>query len=324
MGNFTDPIKAGFGRYLAGFHQQLMGDTLGVREFAARPFGKAAVWAPGRMADSVEEMLEAWRKNDTSQATQPKVYLPVMIAALSKDFTPAPGDFVMNRGDWIDVMIPSDTEGRVFKMRSVTRDVRAVVLIAAADEPTASSLALQLQAYCSEMFNRRFAAHYPLAGLDEKWPVSLEVPDIMTVPVLTEQKNITMMTAEFTLRATIPMLKAPLASQPNDGKGSGNTDNPFASLYNPNGYLVVVEARGANYPPHPDAAAVGGWRVGGNAAPPGAPPESILHDGSAVLFDGHYLVWSADGNQPPPGTPPGAILLDNSAVLFDDNYLVFM
>lgn len=292
MGNFTDPIKVGFGRYLGGFHRQLMGDTKGVAEFASREFSKACVWAPGRMADSVEEMLEAWRKNDTSQATQPKVYMPVMIAALSKDFTPAPGDFVSNRGDWIDVMIPSDPQKRMFKMRTVTRDVRAVVLIAAADEPTASSLAMQLQAYCSEMFNRRFAAIYPLAGMDERWPVSLEVPDIMTIPVPTEQKNLTMMTAEFTLRATIPMLKAPLASQPNDGKGGGpNTDNPFAALYNPHGYLLVVEARGANYAPILNTDPMGTWRAGGNTAPPGAPPGAILLDSSAVLLDGNYLVF---------------------------------
>lgn len=262
MANFTDPIKAGFGRYLQGFHEQLVGDTPGAREFAARTFAKAAAWAPGRMADTVEEMLEAWRKNDTSQAAQPKVYLPVLLVAMDKGFTPAPGDFGANRGDWQDVMIPSDPKRRVFKMRSVTRDIRTVALIAAADDPTAASIALQLQGYCSEMHNRRFAAHYPLAGLDEKWPVSLEVPDILSVSVPTEQKNLTLMAADFTLRATVPMLKAPRSTDPNDGQGAGaNQDDPFAPGYDPSGYLVVTEAQGTNYPPRIPSEPMGTWTV---------------------------------------------------------------
>lgn len=293
MANFTDPIKDGFGRYLRGFHAQLIGDTPGMREFAGRDFSKAAVWAPGRMADSVEEMLEAWRKNDTSRATQPKVYLPVMIAAMAKEFVPSPGDFISNRGDWQDVMIPSDPKNRVFRMRTVTRDIRTVVMIAAADEPTAVSIALQLQGYSSEMFNRRFASHFSLAGFDEKWPVMLETPDIFTVPAPTEQKNLTMMTAEFTLRATIPMLMVPRSSAPNDGKGEGtNQDDPFAPDFNPNGFLVVVEARGRNYPPLNPSSPIGTWTVGGKYAPEDSPPGAITLDGGPVLYNGQYLIYT--------------------------------
>lgn len=265
MSNFTDPIKAGFGRFLWGFHRQLIGDTPAVREFAAREFSKAAVWAPGRMVDQVEDMLESWRKNDTSESPQPTPFLPIIIAAMTKDFMSAPPEFGRHGGDLIDVMLPNDPKNRMFKMRTVTAEIRTQVVIAAADEPTARSIAMQLHAYCSEMHNRRFAAVYKLAGFDEKWPVQLEIPDLIAPALPNEQKNLTLLAADLTLRATIPMLIAPRSTEPNDGQGEGaNQDRPFDPDYDPNGYLVVVEAHGTNLAPIAgDDPVMGEWKVGG-------------------------------------------------------------
>ena len=57
MANFTTPIRVAFGRYLQGFHRMLIADTPALAEYAARPFAKAAVWAPGRMVDQVDDMM---------------------------------------------------------------------------------------------------------------------------------------------------------------------------------------------------------------------------------------------------------------------------
>lgn len=254
MANFTDPLKVAFGRYLwRYFDEVLVGDTPAVAEFVGRPFKKAMVWAPGRMVDQVDEMLDAYRKNDTSQATQPKTALPIMIAAMSKDFVPAPPEYGRGLGDYVDVRIPGDSLKRLFRMRVALAEVRTQVAIIAADEPSARSMAMQLHLYASAIENRTFYSDYKLAGFDEKWSCQLEMPDLLAINSPTDVKNLTVLAVDITMRAAVPFLKAPRSDQPNDGQGSGNTDDPFAPEYNPNGYLTVIEVNGKEYPPVPGA-----------------------------------------------------------------------
>lgn len=270
MANFTDPIKIAFGQYLQGFHLQLIADTRALAEFAARDFSKAAVWAPGRMIDQVEDMLASWRKNDTSQAAQPTTALPIIIACMAKDFVPAPPEFGRGLGDAVDVMLPDDPKERTFRMRAVVADIRTQVAIVAADDATARSIALQLHAYTSAIGNRVFQSTYRLAGMDDQWPVMLENPDLMAMATPTDVKNLTMLVLDIPLRATVPLLTVPRATEPNDGlggtagpgAGTGNTNNPLAPDYDPHGYLVVVQAIGKNYPPRIGAPVMGEWSVG--------------------------------------------------------------
>lgn len=260
MSNFTDPIKAAFGAYLAGFHAQLMGDTRGVREFAARDFSKSVVLAPGRMIDAAEDLLATWRKNDTSQGAQPTPYLPIIIVAMAKDYVATGPEYGRTGAEPVDVTIPGDPKRRVFKMQAVTADIRTQLLIAAADEPTARSIALQFHAYTNQIGNRRFAATYRLAGFDEKWPVVFEQPDVMAPSMATDQKNLTILVCDLTMRPTVPLLRAPRASEANDGQGAGaNQDDPFGDRYDPSGYLVVTQALGASFPPMLGAPSMGDW-----------------------------------------------------------------
>lgn len=241
MANFTDPIKEAFGRYLWLFYSDyLIADTRALAEFRARGFSKSAVWAPGRMVDQVEEMLSSWRKNDNEGTDTPHPKLPVIIAAMSKDYMPAPAEFGRQVLNPIDVMLPDDPKRRVFKMRAVTADIRTQVAICAPEEPTARSIAMQLQMFAGATENRRFYSTYRFAGMDDQWPVVLETPDIQAINVpVGEAKNLTILTVDFQMRATVPMLLAPVTG--GDGKGSGTGDDP-------DGYLVVVQANGANGP----------------------------------------------------------------------------
>lgn len=241
MANFTDPIKAAFGRYLGRFYSDyLVADTKALQEFRARGFAKSAVWAPGRMVDQVEDMLSSWRKNDNDSTDQPHPYLPVMIAAMAKDYLPAPPEFGRQIVNPIDVIIPQDPKNRVFKMRAVTADVRTQVAIIAAEDPTARSIAMQLQAFVATSENRRFYSVYRLAGMDDYWPVVLETPDLQAIAAPAgDVKNQTILTVDFQLRATVPMLTTPVTG--GDGKGSGTPDDP-------DGYLVVIEAHGTSGP----------------------------------------------------------------------------
>jgi hypothetical protein len=262
VSNFTDPIKVAFGAYMYDwFSNALVGDTRAVAEFLRRPFGEAVVWAPGRMIDSAEEMLDAYRKNDTSQATQPKTRLPAIICAMDKSFIPAPPEYGRGLGDAIDVTIPDDSLERVFRMRAAVADVRTQIAIFAADEPTAKSLAMQLHLFMSAIGNRVFYSTYKLAGIDDAWPCQLELPDLMAMAQPTDVKNMTVLVIDVQARCVVPFLKAPTASEANDGQGSGNTDDPFAPNYNPSGYLTVAEVDVKSYPPRFGAPIMGHYKV---------------------------------------------------------------
>lgn len=241
MSNFTDPIKVGFGRYLQRWHAELIGDTPAMREYVARDFSKAAVWAPGRMIDQVEEMLNSWRKNDTSQEAQPTPYLPMVMAAMSKDYLPAPAEYTMPVGEPLNVTIPSDTLNRVFRMRVVTAEIRTQIAIAAPEEPTARSLALQLHAFMGRLKNRRFYSPIELAGFTEPWPVVVARNDPQAINTATEAKNLTLLAIDVQLYATIPLLTVAKNAEPNDGKGDGTADDPH-------GFMVVTEAQGTHWP----------------------------------------------------------------------------
>lgn len=249
MSNFTMPVKVAFARYLREFHSQLIADTPAMQEFAAREYKRVVMWAPDRMIDQATEMLASWRKNDTSQSARPNSALPVMLIAMTKDFVPAPVEFGPGTSFAQDVQIPSDPQNRAFKLRRVTAEIRAQIVIAAAEDVTARSIAMQLHLFVSDPARRYFSATHDLAGLKEDWPVQIENTEVMAVTVPTDVKNLTVLAVDLSLYASVPFLSAPKSTQPNDGKGSGsNQDQPFAPGYNPSGFPVVIEAKGFNSP----------------------------------------------------------------------------
>jgi hypothetical protein len=253
MANFTDPIKAAFGRYLQGFHAMLIADTPAMTEYAARAFSKSAVWAPGRMVDQVEEMIASWRKNDTSGEARATPYLPIIIAAVSKDYMPAMPDWTRQAADPVDVMIPGDAKNRVFKMRTAFAEIRVQVAVAAAEEATARSIAMQLQLYSSAIERRRVYADYRLAGVNTKWPFVWKEPDVNAIAMPGDVKNLTVLTVDFNGVASVPMLSYPKSGDvDSDGQGTG-------SYADPDGYLTVQQADLASWPdvnPDPTAGPV--------------------------------------------------------------------
>jgi hypothetical protein len=233
------PVRIGLGLYLQRYHAELSIDTPAIAEFAARDFAQTLVMAPGRMIDQAGEMLDAWRANDNAGDARPRSPLPVMIAALSRDFVPvAPDGGGHAWADKTAVRIPADPKRRMFQLRTVSAEVRAQVVFAAADPLTTQSLAMQLHMHASQSHRRSFPARYMLAGMVEEWPVRIESSDIISVASPSDAKNLTVQVADLTLRVTIPMLSAPrLNSADADGQG---TDD----MMDPSGYLGVQEVRG--------------------------------------------------------------------------------
>lgn len=233
------PVRIGLGLYLQRFHAELSIDTPELREFAARDFAQTLVIAPGRMIDQADKMLEAWRANDNTGEAQPRSPLPIMVLALSRDFIPvAPDGGGRPVADKTAVRIPSDPKHRLFELRTASVEIRAQIVFAASEPMTAQSMAMQLHMFASQSHRRSFPARYMLAGMVEEWPVMIESADIISVTSPTDATNITVLAADLTLRATIPMLSAPRLGSP-DADGQGTDD-----LMDPSGYLGVQEVVG--------------------------------------------------------------------------------
>lgn len=219
-------LKTALGQYMARFYGSLYPATKALAEFSSRGLSKSIVYAPSRMVDAVEDMLASWRKNDNSGDGKVSPYLPVIMIATAKDYLPAAGDFSIQLAEAQYVILPGDAKERVFKLRQMQGDRRTQVVICAADEPTARSLASQFAMFVSAYENRRFTASYRFAGLDLTFPVMLETTDVPAINVAIDQKNITILAIDITLKETIPIFYAPKVNEQNDGKGSGTIDDP--------------------------------------------------------------------------------------------------
>ncbi|QFY42984.1 hypothetical protein F6R98_10460 [Candidatus Methylospira mobilis] len=229
------PVKAGFGEYMGAFYAQLSVTTMPMREFCTRGLAKSIAFVPGRMIDSVEEMLGLWQRNDNDNApTQPRK-LPVVLVAVDKDYTPTARDFTRQVVDAQWLTIPSDTKERAFKIRTIAGDIRAQVVVIAADDPTAKSIAAQFDLFIDSPSNRAFNAAYEFAGQVMDWPVMLETSDTPASNIKVEAKNLSILALDLNLHTTIPLFDAPKDGEVSDGKGAAGDAG------DPSGYPVVIQ-----------------------------------------------------------------------------------
>lgn len=223
------------GGFMAGFFSSLVPTTPAVQLLIDRPLKKAIMWAPSRMVDAAEEMLAAWQKNDTDSATTTPPEMPVILVAMARDYMPTGRDYGRQIADSMPVMIPGDDKERLFGMRIIAADIRTQVAIFAHDTGTATSIAAQFALYLDSMAGRRFPARFTYAGVSHDWPVQVESPDVPFSNVPTDNKNVTILVGDLTLKASIPLFDAPKAGDPNDGQGQAG------SATDPAGYPVVTE-----------------------------------------------------------------------------------
>ncbi len=227
------PVKVAFGQYMGRFYASLIPTTKVLHEYVARGLDKSVVWAPSRMVDAVEDMIASWQKNDSNTSTQP-AKMPVVIVAMAEDYVPSGRDFTRQIPELPHIIIPQDGKNRAFKVQVVAGDIRAQIVFAAHDEPTAKSMAAQFLLFADSIDNRRFDAAYSFAGMnDHLWPVQIESTDSPAISIKSDVKNMTILAVDLTLKASIPIFRAPAINEPNDGKGTpGDSDDP-------SGYPVV-------------------------------------------------------------------------------------
>lgn len=223
------PVEVGLGQYLVRFFNALVPDTPSMEEYCARDVKKAIVWAPGRIIDQVELMMSEWRKNDNTGKPGLSSMLPVVFVAVAKDFTPVLPEFSIAVGTAVDISFPDDPLQRAYKARSSANEYRAQIVIAAAEKRTAHSIAMQFNLWCNGEGGRRFMHTHEFAGLSHEFPAVLEQIDFGAVNTGVDQKNLTILVGDITIRATVPLFQAPRKGEPNDGKAA------------PAGYGVITE-----------------------------------------------------------------------------------
>ena len=225
------PVKAAIGEWLVAFHAQFYADTPAAVEWAGRQPDRAMAWVPGRMVDQAQEMLDSWKRNDNSGAAGQSAFLPTLLIAVAPDWTQTPGEAGRTVMDWTDFCFPNDTEGRLFKLRTMSADLRAQVLVVASEPLTAMSMIGQLCVWADS--NRRLSAPFLFNGFTSRWPTVRIGADPMAIPTpLGEQ--ITVLALDLTFRATMPMFKGPTGTEPNDGRS-------------PAGYPVLVDVDNGHY-----------------------------------------------------------------------------
>lgn len=230
-----EPVKIGFGEYMGAFYASLVPTTKSMPEFIQRGFSKSVQWAASSSVDAAEEMLASWQRNDTDSADTQPAKLPVIICAMARDYTPTGRDFTRQIAEPMPIMIPGDTKERLFGLRTIAGDIRCQIVIFAADEPTAKSIAAQFCLFLDAIPNRRFHSNWTFAGVTTQWPVQVESPESPVISSATGLKNVVIMAVDLTLKAEIPLYDAPGVGNPNnDGQGIPETADPA-------GYMAVVE-----------------------------------------------------------------------------------
>ena len=209
------PVKAALGEWLTAFYAQFYPDTPATTEWQARGTVKAMAWAPARMVDAVEDMLGGWRKNNNSGNPSTSAYLPVVFIAVASDYTETPGEAGRPLTDYMPINFPGDTLKRSFRARLLGVDLRCQVVIVAGDALSAQSIMGQLCMWAVE--RRTFKSRYSFAGFTSDWPVQIVGADRMAIPTPIGEQ-VTILSVDLTVRATMPMFYGPAAGAPNDGQ----------------------------------------------------------------------------------------------------------
>ncbi len=224
------PPRIAISHYLCAWYAKLAADTPAMDEYINRGAAQAIAWAPDRLVDAADEMLDAYRRNDNEGPPGHKSKFPMVLVGMSRDYTPTPGDRGRQMARQL-IKINDDAPNNpasIYGYRQAMGDKRTQIVIFAAESATATSLAAQFSLFIADVANRRFYADFVWGEYTARMPITLETPDIQFNEVPTDEKNICILAADLNFTITTPFFDAPKIGEPNDG-----------SNHNPPGYPVI-------------------------------------------------------------------------------------
>lgn len=226
--NYESEVKAAVGRYLGRFFERLVPDTKGLEEYKQRPLSKSILFAPARLIDAAEELLSRYQRENGSHNL-----LPIMIVAVDRSFTPTGrADASFQVSDSPLTVMANDPKQRAFKIRTIGSNYRVQIAIFSHDVAAAKSIAQQLMLFVDALENRRAYVDHTFSGITESWAAHVSMPDNPVMNIQSQLKNLTILSVDMNVKATLPMYEAPKVGEPNDGKGDPSNPDDLA------GYLL--------------------------------------------------------------------------------------
>lgn len=223
------PTDIAVSQWLTRWYNGIYATSPAIAAYADRGIAKSIVIAPSRMIDDAQALLDAYRKNDNSPTMAQGSLLPIVIACTSKDYTLTTGDWGGRQLPRKLVRIVDTPDASYYGYRQAMYDIRLQLAFFAPERSTATSLVAQFGMFISDPANRVFYAEHTFGQYAVQMPIMIENPDIIASNVPPDgQKNLTILTVDIGLKATIPYFDAPKTGEENDG-----------SLNVPKGYPVV-------------------------------------------------------------------------------------
>lgn len=161
---------------------------------------------PGRMVDSAEEMLNAWRVNANGSNAGPSGFLPVVLVAVANDVNPRPPEFGHALLRPVFTKLPGDD--RWVKLRTSSGTLRAQLLVVAADIETARDIAVQFLGFTQDVAGTSFRYAVDTAGKMSSWPCQVRAGDAFAMPEPQEQYRVNVLRIDLELVPTIPHVDA--------------------------------------------------------------------------------------------------------------------
>lgn len=230
-GVFFD-LKYGLAVYLKRWYDGLIADTPAIAEYSQRGAARSIFLAPDRMVDGVEDMIAAYRKNNNEGAPGANSLFPVVMVAVGGDIMPTGGDWGAKQTHRELVFLVDGPGASAYGYRQAMLDVRAQIVICAADVNSARSLATQMLIHVGQPKNRSFRYTHRWHGYDLDMPVVVENTDLLFQRMPSDHPNVTILAADLTLKATIPYIDAPKPGEDNDGKPNVPPGYPIVEQVN--------------------------------------------------------------------------------------------
>jgi hypothetical protein len=232
-------FKEAVGNWLNQWYDSLTPTTEQLQAYIDKGFSQSVGWATGRMKDDVQAMLDSYRRNENFGTVNANSKFPVMIVAMARDVTPTTGDWGARQVPRQFVQIEDDPQASWYGYRQAMQDVNMQVVIMATEESTARSLAFQFTYFLGLASSRRFYKTETWGQYDIESPVMLETPDVLMQFMPLDQKNMTILTVDFTLKDTIPYFDAPGIGEENDGSSNDPPGYPILDKINLNPRFIV-------------------------------------------------------------------------------------
>jgi hypothetical protein len=230
--NVYDSLKAGFGQWLTRYRSDVIGMTGNMQEWLNRDLPKAIAFAPSRLVDQAELMVNAWLNNDTEASTTTSYKLPMVLVGMNADSMGTGYDYASKIIDPVYVIIPDDPKERAFKLNMIQDDMRFQIVFFARDLATVKGMVDQFRVFSAKTGNDVIPCSYDFAGIPITFESQLESSEVFAPKTQTEVKNLHILVVDMAVKTSIPLYSAPRIGEPNDGKGVPETDDPA-------GYLLV-------------------------------------------------------------------------------------